>query len=181
MVSDRPPWAPPPQPRPQQRRNAHQLLASDKSTALTLVRVRQQHEYTSDPAGKAYKRIKLQMEGALPHSVLATDCHTRTIFRLRCQHTRFQLRGGPTPPCPHCGTPDSVEHMLLDCSDRRRHALELSVCARYNEAPPAAARRTREDRLMLLLGPHPRASVGTQKEVATLVARHALRVRPDGV
>ncbi len=88
------------------------------------------------------------------------------MIRLRCRRTRFiqfsyieQRR----QHCPQCNAHDSVEHLLLYCSNPLRQVMV------GDELPD------------LLLGSNPNLDRDTQRKAATLVASHACESQQDGV
>ncbi len=102
------------------------------------------------------------------------------MLRLRCRRTRFiqfsyieQRR----QHCPQCNAHDSVEHLLLHCSNPLRHVMVDEVCALNRRTASAD-----DDELLdLLLGSNPNLDRDTQRKAATLVAHHACESRQDEV
>ncbi len=141
-------------------------------TAQTMMRDLQQHEYRLCRTAARYKRIKPRLRGRLPHAQLRNRKLSSTIFRLRTGHTRFD-NPRHAQRCPSCNAPDSVEHLLLACSDARRQVLIDKVCNHLDTPPPT----NDADTINLLLGVPPGATKSQLVKVATMVAEYALTVR----
>ena len=81
---------------------------------------RQQRSYTNSGIRAHFLGIKPKFSSQLPSPHPGSRKLSTTVFRLRSHHTLFSNNIMGMQPCPHCGAQDSVDHLLLQCSNPSR-------------------------------------------------------------